>query len=193
MTSWLRHWKRKRGNRLNKDKNKLREASSSDSADMLPSRSMQDKMTLDSVLPIARDLCDYLDASISVEKISPVGSVRRGKPLVSDLDILVASRDEKTVRQLVKAYPEIESIDQEEAGHIAGKIKTGVDFEVIIVLPEDYPEVLFWTTGSKEHRSFVMGNADRSILKGVTSEAEVYERLNMEYIPPELREKRGGD
>ncbi len=151
----------------------------------------KDKLDLALVLPIAGALCDYLRASNCVEQVSPVGSVRRGRPLVSDLDVLVASRDEQTIRQRVKTFSQIEIIEDEEVGHIAGQIKTGIDFEVIIVTPEEYAEALFWTTGSKEHRQAVLGNLDRSILKGVKSEAEVYERLHMDFIPPEQRENQG--
>lgn len=154
-------------------------------------RGMQDKMTLGLVLPIARDLCTYLHASGDVLSVSPVGSVRRGKPLVSDLDILAASHDEWKVRQWMKAYPDIKDIKQEENGHIAGVLHSGSAFEVIIVRPEEFAEALFWTTGSKEHRSQVLGNSDRHTIKAVSSEEELYKRFNMEFIPPELRENRG--
>ena len=154
-------------------------------------RGMQDKMTLGLVLPIAQDLCTYLRASVAVEQVSPVGSVRRGKPLVGDLDILVASRDELTVRQWIKDYPHLKHIEQEEKGHIAGGLQSGLAFEVIIAVPEEYAEALFWTTGSKEHRSRVLGNLDRHTVKGVSTEEELYKHFNMEFIPPELRENRG--
>lgn len=153
--------------------------------------SMQDKMTLGFVLPIAQDLCHYLRALVCVAEVSPVGSVRRGKPLVSDLDVLVASRDEAQVRQQVQNYPRINSIKQEESGHIAGTMYNGLAFEVIIVSPEEYAEALFWTTGSKAHRSLVLGTNQRNILTGVVSEEEVYQRLDLDFIPPELRENRG--
>ncbi len=154
-------------------------------------RGMQDKMTLGLVLPIAQELCSYLRASNAVLQVSPVGSVRRGKSLVSDLDILVASRDELEVRQRVKAYPNLASIEQEENGHIAGSLQPRIAFEVIIVRPEEYAEALFWTTGSKEHRSLVLGNEERYSVKGVQTEQELYKHFNMEFIPPELRENRG--
>lgn len=154
-------------------------------------RSMKDKVTLGLVLPVAQHFCNYLRAFASVKEISPVGSVRRGRPLVSDMDILVAGIDEAAIRQAVKAYPNIESIEQEEAGHIAGRIDYGFDFEVIIVPPEEYAEALFWTTGSKEHRSAVLGDKQRVVLKGVADEREVYNLFNMDYIAPELRENRG--
>lgn len=154
-------------------------------------RGMQDKMILGLVLPIARDLCTYLRASDVVLNASPVGSVRRGKPLVSDLDILVASHDELAVRQWVKAYSDIKEIEQEENGHIAGRMQSELAFEVIIVVPEEYAEALFWTTGSKEHRSLVLGHEERYTVKGVPTEQELYRHFNMAFIPPELRENRG--
>lgn len=154
-------------------------------------RGMQDKITLGLVLPITRDLCNYLRASNAVLQVSPVGSVRRGKPLVSDLDILVASQDESAVRQWVKAYPDIRDIEQEENGHIAGSMLSRLAFEVIIVRPEEYAEMLFWTTGSKEHRSKVLGDEERQAVKGVHTEHDLYKYFNMQFIPPELRENLG--
>lgn len=154
-------------------------------------RGVQDKMTLGQVLPIAQKLCTYLRASDAVTKVTTVGSVRRGKPLVSDLDILVASHDELAVRQWLKAYPNLSCIDQEENGHIAGRLQKSIAFEIILVKPEEYAEALFWTTGSKEHRNLVLGNEERSALKGVQTEQELYQHFNMAFIPPELRENRG--
>lgn len=154
-------------------------------------RGMQEKMTLGRVLPVARDLCAYLNASAVVEQVSPVGSVRRGKPLVGDLDILVSSPDESAVRQWIRDYPDLLRIEEEESGHIAGCLQSGIPFEIIIVPPAEYAEALFWTTGSKEHRRLVLGSRERSVVNNVRSEQELYETLNLAFIPPELRENKG--
>lgn len=154
-------------------------------------RGMQEKHTLGTVLPIAQDLCNFLHVSPAVEQLSSVGSVRRGKALVGDLDILVASRDELEVRKRMQVYPQLRCIQQEEKGHIAGILAVQIPFEIIIVSPEEYAEALFWTTGSKEHRSLVLGNQMRSAIKAVRSEQELYQFFHMDYIAPELRENRG--
>lgn len=152
---------------------------------------MQERMTLGQVLPVARDLCDFLNAAAFVKQVIPVGSVRRGKSLVGDLDILVASHAEQEVRQWLKAYPRLAFIEQEEEGHIAGRLQMQIPFELIIVPPDEYAEALFWTTGSKEHRQTVLGSQERSALKGVSNEQELYKHFHMDYIAPELRENRG--
>lgn len=148
-------------------------------------------MTLGRVLPAAKDLCFYLNASDAVAWVSPVGSVRRGKSLVSDLDLLAASSDEAAVRQWMKDYPGLMQIQKEEEGHIAGCLKSGIPFEIIIVPPEEYAQSLFWTTGSKEHRKLVAGSEARPQLKNINSELELYQYFNLVFIPPELRENQG--
>lgn len=148
-------------------------------------------MTLGRVLPAAKDLSFYLDVCDAVELVSPVGSVRRGKALVSDLDVLVASLDEAAVRAWVKSYPGLLAVEEEEEGHIAGILQNGIPFEVIIVQPEEYPQALFWTTGSKEHRRLLAGSDTRPQIKNICSEIQLYEHFHLEYIPPELRENQG--
>ncbi|CFX54999.1 DNA-directed DNA polymerase X [Syntrophomonas zehnderi OL-4] len=154
-------------------------------------KGVKDKTTLGEALPVARDLYNYLQAFANIEKLSPVGSVRRGKSLVGDLDILVASRDEAAVRKYLRDYPWIKVIKLDESGHVTGILKTGLPFEVIIVEPQEYVQALFWTTGSKEHCRVLLDNVKPDLLRGVASEEELYKRFNMDYIPPELRENRG--
>ena len=62
------------------------------------------KVTLGLALPVAEQFIDYLKDSPAVENISLTGSIRRGKPLVSDIDILVASRDFTAVKNLIRNF-----------------------------------------------------------------------------------------
>lgn len=147
-----------------------------------------DKVTLGLALPIARDLTDFLMESPAVEKASIVGSVRRAKPLVGDIDILIATRDYLRVQERVKNYRGIKSITLADNENVKGYLDYNIEFEVIIVEPEDYYHSLVWTTGSKKHRARLFAGIDRTTLRGLSSEEEVYRKANMQYVPPELRE-----
>ena len=149
------------------------------------------KTGLGITLPLARHFLNYLLQSSLITKAAITGSTRRGKEMVSDIDILVASNDPAALYDFIKDFPAIRQIEQVEPDLIQGELSPGIEFEVIIVAPSDYFHSLVWTTGSKEHRERLFAGVDRQDLKALPSEAEVYARLGMDYIAPELRENRG--
>jgi DNA polymerase (family 10) len=149
------------------------------------------KTRLGIALPLAREFLDYLLEFPQVTNANITGSVRRGKALVSDIDILLASNTPEAIPDIVKAFPGIRQIDQVEPDCIKGRLIGEVEFETIIVPPSDYYHSLVWTTGSKEHRKSIFASVDRQDFKDLNSEAEVYARLGMDLIAPELRENLG--
>ncbi len=151
----------------------------------------KEKITLGLALPMVQQLLDYLAESPFVHSISPVGSVRRGKPLVSDIDILVAARDFGAVKNLFKNYRELQEVLDEGSDYIAGQISLGIKVELILVEPEDYFTALVWTTGSKEFRHRVFGDVKPAQLTKAGSEEEVFKNLQMSFVPPEMREDKG--
>jgi DNA polymerase (family 10) len=150
-----------------------------------------DKNTLGLVLPMAEELLAFLKGCEQVENASLVGSTRRGKPLVSDIDILVAAEDEAGVRRKVANYREVKKIVNSELGHIEGILQYDIPFEVIIVSTSEYHSALVLTTGSREHLKHLLSGRDSDFIKGCRSESEVYARFYLDYIPPELREDKG--
>ncbi len=149
------------------------------------------KSTLGFALPAAIELAEYLRSSEAALQVSLVGSIRRGSPLIGDIDILVASRDEPAIRRKAKNYRDIKSITADEEGRLSGTLTFNLPFEIIIVDPQDYYTSLFITTGCKAHVSRLLGNSPPGLLIGCRSEAEVYQRMQLPFIAPELRENRG--
>ncbi len=149
------------------------------------------KTGLGIALPVARDFLFYLLQSPLINKVAIVGSIRRGKEMVSDIDILVASDAPAALYDFIKDFPAIIQIEQVEPDLIRGELGSGIEFEVIMVTPSDYFHSLVWTTGSKEHRERLFAGIDRQNFKDLQSETEVYTRLGLDYIAPELRENRG--
>ena len=149
------------------------------------------KITLGLALPLAQQLRDYLAESPSVEAISLVGSIRRGKPLVSDIDILVATRDVEEIKNLFRNYREFQQVLDEGPDYIAGQISLGIKVEVIMVEPSHFYGALVWATGSKEFRNRVWKGIEPDQFANLTSEDEVFKALHLWFIPPELRENRG--
>ena len=150
-----------------------------------------DKNTLGFVLPMAEELLTHVRSYEQVLEASLAGSIRRGKPLVTDIDIVVAAEEEAAVRSKIINYREVKKIDSSEPGYVKGTLKFDIPFELIIVPPSDFCSVLFSATGSKEHVARLITNSGLSIIGNCKSENEVYERFHLEFIPPELRENQG--
>ncbi|NMA63374.1 MAG: DNA polymerase/3'-5' exonuclease PolX [Syntrophomonadaceae bacterium] len=153
--------------------------------------SIADKVSLGLALPLAEELREHLSAGPGVEKAAVTGSVRRGKPVVGDIDILVAAHEEQLVRQSVKRYRWLQRVTEEKAGYVAGRLQPGIDFEVIIVEPDDFHLALLLSTGSGAHREKLLPRMEGVDFTAIGSEAGIYEHLSLQYIPPELREDRG--
>lgn len=149
------------------------------------------KVNLGIALPLAKKFKSFLLEDKRIFNASIVGSLRRGKPLVNDIDILVAADDWLAVHKQAEKFEEIKKITKKDRENVKGKLIYDIDFEIIIVAPDDYYHSLVWTTGSKAHRQALFDGVDRKSLRGLASEEEVYAKLGIQYIPPELRENRG--
>jgi len=149
------------------------------------------RVTLGEALPLAENLLRFLLNASPVLDGSIVGSVRRGKPLVSDIDILLATRQPEKLLPLVNEYAGMRRLTTIEPGHIKGQLSGEIDFEIIMVDPEYYYFLLVRATGSKIHRDIIFNDQYPEHFLNARDEAEIYQRLGLCYIPPELRENRG--
>ncbi|HEX3010922.1 MAG TPA: DNA polymerase/3'-5' exonuclease PolX [Syntrophomonadaceae bacterium] len=151
------------------------------------------KFTLGTALPMAEQFRDFLSNFNGIEQAAITGSIRRWKPLVSDIDLLVVALDFDYIRSKIIDYQEIKSITLEEKDHIKGILSYNIPFEIIMVNPEDFYERLVWTTGSKAHRGALANDLgfDPEIHIPAGSETDIYQSMNLPWIPPELRENTG--
>lgn len=159
------------------------------------------KITLGIALPMAEEFLDYLLSINEVSKVSLTGSLRRGKELVSDIDILLAldtstyleDVDKENIIEKIIKYKDIKKIDQADSDNINGELRYGIKFEIIIVKPEEYEYYLFKTTGSKEHYGLLKDKINEQNIKEIQlkSEFDIYREFKLDYIEPELRENQG--
>jgi DNA polymerase (family 10) len=154
-----------------------------------------------------RQIIEYLSGIEGIERITPAGSLRRGKETVGDLDLLVTGPNASAALDRFTQFPEIVEL----LGHGANKASAKIGPQAIQVdiraLPSDsYGAALQYFTGSKEHnialrnRALKLGYslseyglftlADERKVAGRTEE-EIYEQLGLLWIPPELRENQG--
>ncbi|MGE5544598.1 MAG: DNA polymerase/3'-5' exonuclease PolX [Bacillota bacterium] len=154
-------------------------------------QSIGETVTLGTVFPIAQEFCVFLAGGEGIEAAELVGSIRRRKPVVHDIDILAASSELEMVRARIARYRKLKSLDEVTGEVIRGRIGLGFRFEVIVVTPSDFPMALLLATGSKEHREMLLPRLQAAGVTSGNSEAEIYEKLGIQWIPPELRENRG--
>ena len=148
-----------------------------------------------------------------VETVTPAGSLRRGKETVGDLDLLVTLAHGKhpadAVEEISKhilEFPEIGQTLAHGENKVSFVLKNGLQVDVRILEKESQGAALLYFTGSKEHNVALRGRANKmgytlneyalATLKGErpvarATEQEIYEKLALDYIPPELRENTG--
>jgi DNA polymerase (family X) len=165
-----------------------------------------ERLVLSQALGVGEELVAALRDHPSAIRVELAGSARRMADSVKDLDIVVASSDPA---QLVEAFCGLEAVDEVQASGEAGaKVIThaGLPVDLRIVPEEAFGNLLQHFTGSGRHNEALRtqavkrglhvseyGIADDESGESVAygSENEVYERLGMQFIPPELRENRG--
>lgn len=164
----------------------------------------QDQYRFSEAIAIAHDLLEELSECPAVEQVSLAGSIRRGKEIVKDIDLVAASNDKQEV---TKYFSQIEGVaDVIALGDTKASIKLehGINADLRVVAPEEFPYALHHFTGSKEHNTAMRQRAktiglkinEYGLFRGeelikCNSEEEFFRQLNLDYIPPELRENLG--
>src|SRR5918994_7710749 len=166
----------------------------------------QARMLLSKALTVGEELVATLRDHPSALRVELAGSARRRADTVKDLDIVVAASDPAA---LVEAFAGLHAIDSVSTSGEAGAravTHSGLPVDLRIVPEEAFGNLLQHFTGSGRHNEALRTEAVRRGLHvseyGIAddesgesvayrSEHEVYERLGMQFIPPELRENRG--
>ena len=159
----------------------------------------------------AERIAAYLLKFKGIERVTPAGSLRRGRETVGDLDLLAtgpACAPEKTQAAVehVAAYPGIHNIIAKGENKVSFNTGQGLQVDVRLLPEASYGAALQYFTGSKAHnvtlrqRALKMGYtlnewalarlSDGSTVAAATEE-EIYAALGMDWMPPEMRENLG--
>jgi len=147
-----------------------------------------------------------------VESVIPAGSLRRGRETVGDLDLLLTVAKgctQKTVDAITEhilSYGGIEQTLARGENKVSFRLTDGMQVDVRLLEKKYQGAALLYFTGSKEHN---VSLRSRALKMGLTlneyalatvkgekpvasaTEAEIYGKLKLDYIPPELRENTG--
>ncbi len=169
-------------------------------------KTSQDRFLLVDIIPIAYDIEQYMKKLKFVSKIDIAGSIRRKKETIGDIDMLVVTKQaENAIKHFVQ-YPKISQILSQGEIRSTIVVNNGIQMDLRIIDPESYGAGLLYFTGAKEHNIELRDLArkknwklneyglfeqkNNSLLVGKT-ELDIYKKLGMSYIEPELRENRG--
>ena len=161
---------------------------------------------LGTALPAAQALLNHLRECPSVSQAEIAGSLRRGKEIVKDLDLIASSNKPKEVMKAFISAPNVEKVIAHGETKSSVILAGGIPCDLRVVPPEVWPTALAHFTGSKEHNIALRQRAiDRGLhlsewglLKGksktplkLKDEKDLHKALGLAFIPPELREDSG--
>ncbi len=173
------------------------------------------RIALGKALPLAEEVisalksqCKNTTSKVDLSKIIYTGSLRRLKETIGDIDIL-AEAEKAEALKVMDCFVSLQDVDQVILkGNTKSSVilREGTAIDLRVVPPESYGAALQYFTGSKEHNIELRNTAIKNGYKlseyglylkesgkqiAGRSEEEIYEKLGLAYIPPELRENRG--
>ncbi len=164
-----------------------------------------ERRLLSEVLTIAGELIRALSDSAASDRVALAGSARRWTDTCKDIDIVATASDPLVLAKELADHPLIAESGNPTANGLHGRTHNDIPFDLRIVPPENFGNLLQHFTGSKDHNVKLRERAVKMGLSvsehGITEvesgevtrcagEEEVYDRLGLAYIEPELREGR---
>jgi DNA polymerase (family 10) len=144
------------------------------------------------------------------------GSYRRRKEIVHDLDFLVATKNPEDIMAFFVSHPLVESVIARGPTKSSVRLRSGIQCDLRVVSTAEYPFALAYFTGSKEHNIELRSRAlqrgwtlneyrlapvpvdpkaknqpEVKKIPKVHDETELYRAVDLDFIPPELRENWG--
>ncbi len=175
-------------------------------------RRIAGRFLLDTAEQLAEKLVEHLLATPGIEKVTPAGSLRRGRETVGDLDILVTGKgcieaeSRQTLIEHLLRFPGLMDVIAQGENKVSFRHRNGMQVDVRLLPPNSFGAAMQYFTGSKAHnvalrqRALKMGFTlneyalatleDEKPVAGATEE-EIYAKLKLDFIPPELRENLG--
>jgi DNA polymerase (family X) len=165
------------------------------------------RMVLPYATELARKMIAYLERSDAVVQASTLGSLRRRRETIGDIDIAVATNDPKAVLDHFTAYPHKERIIERGERTSSIIVSSGKQIDLMVESPKGFGALLQHFTGSKAHNVHLR---EYALSKGLSlsdygirergsdgeytlfdSEEEFYKYIGLQWVPPEIREDTG--
>ncbi len=174
-------------------------------------RAYASKHLISEALPLADDLLEALRSHPDVIRCSSAGSLRRHREVIGDIDLLASSKTPAAVLDFFTQQPGILNVIAKGDTKASVLLEGGIQSDLRVVSDAEYPSALMYFTGNKEHNIVMRQRAidrglrlneyglfrsktetrDPKLLVSCRTEEEIFEKLELHYIPPEMREDMG--
>jgi len=176
----------------------------------------QERMLLGRAFPVAQDIESRLHDDDAFDKVDIVGSFRRRRPTVGDIDILATAPDPEAAMEVFCSHDDVKEVLSRGETKSSVVVSSDLQMDLRIVDEKEYGSALVYFTGSKDHNITLRNRAiDRDWklneyglfdVSGVDAEEDnqragerlageteddVYDTLDLDWISPELREDTG--
>jgi DNA polymerase (family 10) len=156
-------------------------------------------------------ISDLIREFPGIDEITPAGSLRRGRETVGDLDLLVTGPAcepdvVSAAVEYVAALPLIDKLLAKGQNKVSFTLRNNLQVDVRLLPRSGYGAALQYFTGSKMHNvalrqraikrgltlnEYALLRVEDNVIIAAASEADIYNALDLDYIPPELRENSG--
>lgn len=168
-------------------------------------RRKDQRVPIGEALPLVEEILAALSNCPGVRNLIPAGSLRRFRETIGDIDIMgTADKPESILREFVR-LPQVEEVLVQGTTKASIISSSGLQVDLRMVEHDRFGSLLQYFTGSKEHNIILRERAVHQGLSlseyGITvvktgqtekfaTEEAYYDRIGLQYIPPELREGR---
>ena len=174
-------------------------------------RAYASRHLISDALSVAEPLLDALRSHPDVIRCSPAGSLRRHREVIGDVDLLASSKQPANVIDFFASQPGILKVIAKGETKASVLLEGGIQSDLRVVSDAEFPSALMYFTGSKEHNIVMRQRAierglrlneyglfrsnaetrDPKLLVRCQTEEEIFEKLGVHPIPPEMREDMG--
>lgn len=172
-------------------------------------RQREGRMLLTEADAWADEIIDHLKGSRLFKRIEKAGSLRRGKETVGDIDILTVAPDIDKAMNCFTDLPGIETVIGKGKTKSSISLKEGPQVDLRVIDEKCFGAAHVYFTGSQQHNIklrhlakknnwkvseygvFSIAKSGRETFIAGKTEEELYKKLGMDWIPPEMRENRG--
>ena len=174
-------------------------------------RSYASRHLISEALPQADSMLEALRSHPDVVRCSAAGSLRRHREVIGDIDLLASSKQPAEVIEFFTSQPGIIKVLAKGETKASVLLEGGIQSDLRVVSDAEYSSALLYFTGSKEHNIVMRQRAidrglrlneyglfhskeetrDAKLLVKCRTEEEIFEKLGLHYIPPEMREDMG--
>jgi DNA polymerase (family 10) len=174
-------------------------------------RTYASKHRLGDALRVAEPWLENLRMHPAVIRCSTAGSLRRFKEICGDIDLLASSKQAAEVIEFFVSQPGIVKVLAKGETKASVISEGGIQCDLRVVSDAEFPFALAYFTGSKEHNIVMRQRAiqrglrlneyglfqskeetrDAKLLVPCQDEAEIFQKLDLVFVPPELREDHG--